>query len=74
MQVKLELTANCSDIEQMLQQKYGLASDVRLTDVEFDETGDLVAFNIEVEAEDSMLIGRQWSDYSFTEGLLEEAI
>jgi hypothetical protein len=74
MQVKLELTANCSDIEQMLQDKHGMSGDVRLTGVEFDETGDLVAFEIEVAAEDSMLIGRSWDNYAFTEGLLEEAI
>jgi hypothetical protein len=58
----------------MLQDKHGMSGDVRLTGVEFDETGDLVAFEIEVEAEDSMLIGRSWDNYAFTEGLLEEAI
>ena len=74
MLVKLELTANCSDIEQMLKNRYGLSGEVRLTGTEFDETGDLIAFELEVEAEDSMLIGRDWDAYGFSQGLIEEAV
>ena len=72
--MQIELTANCSDIEQMLQIKHGLSEETRLTGVEFDETGDLVAFSFEVDAGDAKNICRQWDNYAFSEGLIEEAI
>lgn len=72
--MKVELTANCSDLEEMIKEKYGLVGDPHLTDVEFDELGDLVAIGVEVEASDSKLICRQWDARGFVEGLIEEAI
>lgn len=72
--MNLELTINCSEVEQLLQDRHGLDGPVRLTNVEYDEVGDLIAFGFEVEAEDSTKIGRFWDDMAFTEGLIEEAI
>jgi hypothetical protein len=42
--------------------------------MEFDEAGDLCAFSFEVDAADSKLICREWDDYAFVEGLIENAI
>jgi hypothetical protein len=74
MQVLIELTVNVSDVEELLKNRHDMSGEVRLTGVEFDESGDLVAFSFDVEAEDSVNIDRFWGDLSFAEGLVEDAI
>ena len=72
--MKLELSVNCDTVEDILRARYNLTEDVRLTDMEFDEAGDLCAFSFEGDAADSKLICREWDDYAFVEGLIENAI
>lgn len=72
--MKIELGANCSEIEDMLSRRYNLSEPVKLMGLEFDEGSDLVAFSFEVDAEDSIQIDRNWDSSAFTTGLIEEAI
>jgi hypothetical protein len=74
MKVKLELSVNCDTIEDLLQAHYNLSEPVKVIGMEYDETGDLCAFEIEVDAEDSSRINRHWDDFAFTQGLIENAI
>jgi len=74
MKVKIELAIACDLLEDLLQSRYNLTSPVRLTKMEHDELSDLCAFEFDVEAEDSALIGRNWDDYAFSEDLIGEAI
>lgn len=72
--MKIDLDVNCSDLEDMLVTHYNLSEPVKIVSVEFDETGDLIAMGFEVDAEDSVQIGRNWDSYAFTQGLISEAI
>lgn len=74
MKVNLELAIACDLIEDLLQAKYNLTEPVRLVKMEHDELSDLCAFSFDVEADDSALIGRNWDDYAFAEGIVNEAI
>jgi hypothetical protein len=74
MRVKIELNANCSDLERVLASYYNLSEPVKMISVEFDEAGDLIAMGFEVDAEDSIQICRKWDNYAFAEGLIGEAV
>ena len=72
--VKIELTVNCDQLEDILQARYDLTDPVKLIGLEYDEMSDVCAFEFEVDAGDSVRINRKWDDYMFTEDLLGEAI
>ena len=72
--MKIELSVACDQIEDMLQAHYNLADPVKLTGMDYDEKADLCAFEFEVESEDCPKINRNWDDWAFTEGLIEDAI
>jgi hypothetical protein len=74
MQVKLELTVACDQLEDILQARYNLTEPVKVVGMEYDELSDVCAFELEVEAADSRLICRQWDDYAFSEDFIGEAI
>jgi hypothetical protein len=74
MNVEIELTVNCEEIEEMLRSQYNLDEPVKLTRMEHDELSDVCAFTFEVDADDSKQICRNWDSSAFTTGLLEEAI
>jgi hypothetical protein len=74
MQVKIDLIVPCETIEEMLYVQYRLDEPAKLTNMEYDEMGDLCAFTFAVDEEDSTKVSRDWSDDSFAEGLISEAI
>ena len=72
--VKIELTVNCDQLEDLLQARYNLTDSVKLVNLEYDELSDICAFEFEGDADDCRLITRNWDNYAFTEDLLGEAI
>lgn len=72
--MKIELAVPCSAIEEMICFQYKLDEPVKLTDMEYDEMGDLCAFTFETDAENTERIHRNWDDSAFACGIVEEAI
>lgn len=72
--MRLELSVSCDQIEDMVQTQHNLDMPVKLIKMDYDSIGDLCAFEFEVDDEQYRMINRNWDDYAFTEGLVEEAI
>ena len=47
---------------------------VKLTNMEYDEMGELCAFTFEVDEDDLPKIDRNWDDDSFADGLIQDII
>jgi hypothetical protein len=74
MQVKIDLVVPCDAIEGILCSQYMLDEPVKLTNMEYDEMGELCAFTFEVDEDDLPKIDRNWDDDSFASDLMQDAI
>jgi hypothetical protein len=74
MQVKIDLVVPCDAIEGILCSQYMLDEPVKLTNMEYDEMGELCAFTFEVDEDDLAKIDRGWDDESFASDLMQDAI
>ena len=74
MQVKIDLVVPCDAIEDVLCAQYMLDEPVKLTNMEYDEMGELCAFTFEVDEDDLPKIDRNWDDDSFADGLIQDII
>jgi hypothetical protein len=74
MQVKIDLVVPCDAIEDVLCSQYRLDEPVKLTNMEYDEMGELCAFTFEVDEDDLPKIDRNWDDDSFASDLMQDAI
>jgi hypothetical protein len=74
MQVKIDLVVACDAIEGVLCSQYMLDEPVKLTNMEYDEMGELCAFTFEVDEEDLPKIDRGWDDESFASDMMSDAV
>ena len=74
MQVKIDLVVPCDTIEGVLCSQYRLDEPVKLTNMEYDEMGELCAFTFEVDEDDLPKIDRNWDDDSFADEMIQDAI
>jgi hypothetical protein len=74
MQVKIDLVVACDVIEGILCSQYMLDEPVKLTNMEYDEMGELCAFTFEVDEEDLPRIDRGWDDESFASDMMQDAV
>ena len=72
--MNIELSLSCDQIEDLLQAQYNLDEPVKLTGMEYDEDGDLCAFQFDVEESDTERLHRDWNDWGFAEGLVGEIL